>query len=168
MAVVAAAGVDHVDLAVTPAFGGWEADAVEVFAIVAHGFTAFFAETPDETLGEEGADGGGDEEWFHAHVDETGDPRDSVVGVEGGENEVAGERGADGDFGGFQVAHFPDHDDVRIGAENRAQAGGEGQVDFRFDGDLHHAFKLVFDRVLDGDDAAEWGIEFAEEGVEAG
>jgi hypothetical protein len=38
-----------------------------------------------------------------------------------------------GDFGGLEVAHFPDHDDVWIAAQDAAQPGGEGQADLGFD-----------------------------------
>jgi len=49
---------------------------------------------------------------------------------------VAGERRADGDIGGFPVADFSHHDDVRVLAHNVAQARGEGQADLRVDVDL--------------------------------
>ena len=35
-----------------------------------------------------------------------------VVGVQGGEDQVAGEGGLNGDFGHFQIADFADEDDV--------------------------------------------------------
>ena len=88
--------------------------------------------------------------------------------MEGAKDQVAGERGADGDFGGFEVAHFPDHDDVGVATEDGTKAGGEGEVDFGADGDLHDAGEFVFDGVFDGDDAAVLGIELGEEGVEGG
>ncbi len=81
---------------------------------------------------------------------------------------MAGEGCADGDFGGFEVAHFPDHDDVGVTTENGAEAGGEGEVDFRTDGDLDDTREFVFDRVFDGNDAPVLGIELGEEGVEGG
>jgi len=80
-------------------------------------------------------------------------PTESLV-VERAENEMAGERAADGNLGGLEVAHFTDHDDVRVAAQDTAQPGGEGEIDLGFDGDLDDAVELVFDRVLDGDDAA--------------
>ena len=49
------------------------------------------AEFPHQALGEDGADGGGDEEGLHADVGETGDGGGRVVGVQGGENQVTGE-----------------------------------------------------------------------------
>ncbi len=81
---------------------------------------AFLADGADEALGEDAFEGGGDEEGFAAHVDEAGDSAGGVVGVECGEDEVAGKGGLDGDGGGFLVAHFPDHDAVWVLAEEGA------------------------------------------------
>ena len=46
-----------------------------------------------------------------------------------GEHQVAGQRGLDRHFGGFQVADLADHDDVGVLPQQRAQAVGESQVD---------------------------------------
>ena len=126
------------------------------------------AELADEALGQHGADGGGDEEGLDADVGETGDGGGRVVGVEGGEHQVTGERGVDGDVGGFRIADFPDHDDVRGLAEHGAQGGGEGHADVGLDHDLVDAGQLVFDRVLHGDDLAVRLVDDVEAGVERG
>jgi hypothetical protein len=52
---------------------------------------------------------------------ETRDGAGGVVGVERGEHQVTGERGADGDLGGVFVADFTDHNDVGILAEDVAE-----------------------------------------------
>jgi hypothetical protein len=111
------------------------------------------AEAADQALGEEGAHGGGNQERFHPHVHQSADAAHGVVGVEGGKHQVTGERGADGDFRSLKVADFPDHHDVRVGPQDRAQRRGEGQADLGFHRDLHHPGELVFHRILDGDDA---------------
>src|SRR3989338_9567345 len=49
-----------------------------------------------------------------------------IVGVQGREDEMAGERGLDGDVGRLAVADLADHDDVRVLAHNRAEPLGEG------------------------------------------
>ncbi len=121
-----------------------------------------------QALGEEGADGGGYEERLHAHIDEAADTTDGIIGVEGGENQVAGEGGADGDFRGLEVANFSDHHDVRIGAEDGAEGGGEGEANLVFNGDLHYADEFIFHRIFHGDNAALGVIDLAEEGIEAG
>jgi hypothetical protein len=149
-------------------FVAWEADFFEVRAFdFLFGF-AVWADGADEALGEDGFDRGGDEEGFDAHIDEAGEGGRGVVGVEGAEDEVAREGGADGDFGGFEVADFADHDDVGILAEDMAEAHGEGEADIGADGDLVDAFEFVFDGFFDGDDSFLDGVDGAEEGVEGG
>ena len=123
---------------------------------------------PDEALGEEGTDGGGNEEGFHPHVHKPADAAHGVVGVQRGENQVTGERGADGDFRCLQVPDFPDHHDVRVRPQNRAQRGGEGEANLVFHRDLHHTDELVFHRVLDRDDPPLGVVHLGEEGVKAG
>src|SRR5215472_15565337 len=78
------------------------------------------------------------------------------------------ERGADGDFRGFKVADFADHDDIRVLAQNVAQTHGEGQPDFRPDRDLVDAPEFIFDRFLDRDDALLDGVDRAQHRVKRG
>jgi hypothetical protein len=52
--------------------------------------------------------------------------RGGVAGVQGAEHQVTGFRGGDGERDGFEVAHFPDHDDIGVFAQGGAQGGGEG------------------------------------------
>lgn len=122
----------------------------------------------DEALGEDAVEGGGDEERFDAHVDEACDGAGGIVGVEGGEDLMAGEGGADGDFGGLGIADFADHDDIGILAEDGTEAGGEGEAAAGFDGDLGYAVELIFDGVFDGDDLLFGGIDSLQDGVEGG
>ena len=113
---------------------------------------ALFADGADEALGQDGHQGGGDEERLHAHVNQAGDGAGGVIGVKGAQDQVAGEGGLDGDLGGLQVAHFPQHDDVGVLAEEGAQGVAEGHADGFVDGDLHDAFDVIFHRVFDGEE----------------
>ena len=70
---------------------------------------------------------------------EAGDRRRRVVGVQRREDEVAGERGLDGDLRRLAVADLADHDDVGVGAHHRAQAVGERQAGLRVDLHLRDA-----------------------------
>ncbi len=149
-------------------FVGAEAELVEDGLAGLVGDAAGFADGAEETLSENGLEGSGDEEWFAAHVDETGDCAWGVVGVEGGEDEVTSEGGLDGDGGGFLVAHFADHDAVRVLPEEGAEDLGEGDADGFVDGDLDDAFDVVFDWVFAGEEFAVDGIDLAEGGVERG
>ena len=81
---------------------------------------------------------------------------------------MAGLRGADGDFGGFDVADFADEDDVGIVPEDAAQAGGERETDVIARLDLGDALELVFDGILDGNDLALAVVGVGQGGVERG
>ena len=86
------------------------------------------ADSSDEPLRQDSFERRGNQERFHAHVEQARDGAGGVVGVERAEDLMAGERGADGDLGGLRVADFADHDDVRILAQDGAQAGGESEI----------------------------------------
>src|SRR5713101_2516361 len=103
-----------------------------------------------------------------AHVDEAGDGARGVVGVDGAEDEVAGQRGLDGDLRRLAVADLADHDHVRVLAKEAAQTVGEGEVDLRVHRRLRDALELVLDRVLDGHDVEVRPVDLAEGRVERG
>ena len=79
---------------------------------------------------------------------------------------MTGQRRADGNVGRFRIADFPNHHDVRVLAENVAQAHRECEPDVRTHGDLVDAFEFVFDRLLNRDDAFADGIDGGKKGVE--
>src|SRR4029077_2259800 len=81
------------------------------------------------------------------------------------EDQVTGKGCPNGDFCGFKIANFADHDHVRVLPEDMAQTHRECQTDFRTDRDLVDALEFVFDRFLDGDDPFVNRIDRAEEGV---
>src|SRR5205823_10213694 len=114
-------------------------------------FLAVDADAADQALGDDAFERGGDEEWLEAKVEKSGDGAGGVVGVQGGENQVAGKRGLHGDFGGFLIADFADQNRVRVLTQHRAKNPAEGQLDFRFDLTLNDAVDVVFDGVFGSD-----------------
>ena len=132
------------------------------------GLAAVLADAAGEALGDDEEEGGGDEEGGDAHVEEAGDGGGAVVGVEGGEDEVTGEGGADADLGGFEVAGLADEDDVGVLAEEGTEGGGEGAADFVVDLDLVDALEVVLDGVLGGHDVDVGGVDGMDGGVEGG
>ncbi len=64
------------------------------------------------------------------HVEKARHDADGVVGVDGREHEVAGERRLHRQLGGLGVADLADHDDVWVLAERGAQTVGERVADF--------------------------------------
>src|SRR5713101_1087400 len=112
---------------------------------------------------------GGDEIIrLNTHVDEASDDVGHVVGVDRGEDQVAGESGLNGDLRGFLVADFADHDLVRIVAQDGTQAASESQALLLVDGNLCNATNLVFDRILDGNDLVFVGFDLVNRGVQGG
>src|SRR5580704_2962037 len=103
-----------------------------------------------------------------AHVDEASDHVGDVVGVHGGEHQVAGKRGLNGDLRGLLVANFADHDLVRVVPQNRTQSAREGQSLFLVHRNLRDAAKLIFDGVFDGDDLVFVALDLVDGGVERG
>ena len=78
------------------------------------------------------------------------------------------QRGLHGNLRRFAIAHFTDHDDVRILAQDGAQRVGKGQVDLGMHLDLVDAFELVLDRVLHGDDLVFQRIDLGQRRIQGG
>src|SRR6478609_11273291 len=89
---------------------------------------------------------------LHAHIQEASQHVHHVIGVDGGENQVTGKGGVDGNLRGFLVADFAHHDFVRIVTQDGTQAPGKRESLFLVHGNLGDAMDLVFHRVLNGDD----------------
>jgi hypothetical protein len=66
------------------------------------------------------------------------------------------------------VANFADENDVRILAQDAAQARGEGQADLGAHLNLADAFDLVLDGVFDRDDVLVRRVHALQRGVERG
>ena len=81
------------------------------------------------------------------------------------EDQVTRQCCANGDFCRLKIAHFSDHHDVRVAAQNAAEACGKSQINLRTDGDLDDARQLVFHRIFNGDNASVLRIELGKEGV---
>src|SRR5262249_11305214 len=113
---------------------------------------ALFADFADQALGHEAAGRGGYKEWLEADINQTRDGAGSIVGVKRREYQMAGERGIDGDSGGFDVTNFPDHDHVRRLAENRTQCHRKVEPDGLVHLHLVDTGEQIFDRIFDGDD----------------
>ena len=76
-------------------------------------------------------------------------------GVQGGEHEMAGFGGFQGQFDGFQVAHFADENDVRVFAQGAAQGRCKGAgvaADLALVDQAARRSVHEFDGVFDGDD----------------
>jgi hypothetical protein len=81
---------------------------------------------------------------------------------------VARQRRLDGRARGLEVAHFADHDDVRVAAQERAQRLLEREADLGLHADLAQAGLRDFDRVLGGPDLDVGLVQVAQRRVERG
>jgi hypothetical protein len=108
------------------------------------------------------------QERFDAHVEQAGDGRGGVVGVQGRQHQVAGERSLHRDLRGFQVADLADHDHVRVLAQDRAQGLGEAHVDARVDLGLADADQVVLDRVFHRHDVGGGRVQARQRRVQRG
>ena len=133
-----------------------------------HGGFAVGAEAADEALGLTEGEGIGQEVVLDAHGEEPGNGAEGIVGAEGGEHEVTGESGVDGGAGGLRITGFTDEDDIGVGAQEGAQAGGEVEAVEGVGLGLVDAFDFVFDGVLNGLDVDVVLVDGVEEGVERG
>ena len=94
--------------------------------------------------------GGADHVGRHAQIKQTGDGSRGIVGVQRGEDQVAGEGGLDRHLRRFQIANFAHHDYVRVLPHQGAHAVSKAQINAMLhlhlvEGRLDH-----FDRVFDG------------------
>ena len=124
------------------------------------------AELAREALGDDQTQCRGDVVRRHTHVHETHNSLRGVVGMQRRQHQVTGLRGFDRDLGGFQVADFADHDDVRILAQKGFQRRGERQADAGIDVDLVDAGQVDFRRVLGRRDVDVVGVEDVQPGVQ--
>ena len=113
-------------------------------------------------------EGRADQEALDPEVDQARDRGRGVVGVQGGEDEVAGERGLDRVLRRLGVADLADHDDVRVLAQDVAQGAGEVDADLRLHRGLVELLEHHLDRILDGGDVELAGGDRLERRVERG
>ena len=96
-------------------------------------------ELADQTLADHAPQGAGHQPGLHADVLQTVDGGDGVVGVQGREDQVAGDGCPHGDGGRLTVAYLAHGDDVRVLTQDRAQAAGKGHAGLFVDLTLVHA-----------------------------
>ncbi len=85
----------------------------------------------------------------YAHGKKTRHGTSGVIGMDGGKEQMSGERGLNRNFGRFKVTNFSHHDDVRVLAENRAQAFSKRILFARFNLALVQALHFILNRVFE-------------------
>src|SRR3989338_6788773 len=88
--------------------------------------------------------------------------------MQGGKNQMSGKGGVDCRIGGFSVTDFSDQYYIGILADDSAEAVGKIISFFRVNLRLLYAGKVVFDRVLDGNDFYFRRVDFSQKRVKRG
>src|SRR5713101_1093806 len=130
--------------------GGIQAGFLQLLRRIFLRLLAFGTNHAHQALRHDAIQGGDEIIRFNTHVDEASNDVGHVVGVDGGEDQVAGESGLNGDLRGFLIADFADHDLVRIVAQDGTQTASEGQALLLVHVNLRDAADLVFYRIFVG------------------
>src|SRR5438128_4785117 len=129
---------------------------------------AGLAHLSSESLGQDEQQRRRHQERRNPHVEEPRDRGGAIVGVQGREDQVAGERGANADLCSLEVARLTDEDHVGVLTAEGAERGGERPADPLVDLDLVDALQVVLDRVLGGHDVHVRRIDRLDPRVERG
>ena len=147
---------------------GGKAQVLELLRSRLVGLFASGADPADQSLGDDALEGAGDQIGLDADVQEPLDGAGSIVGVDGRQDDVAGDGGPHGDLGGLAVADLTDGDDVGVLAQDGAQAAGKGHACLFIDLDLVDTVHIVFDGILQSHQVDLAGIELIDDGVHGG
>ena len=129
---------------------------------------AAFAQTADQALGQNAEKGVGKIQRVEPHVQKPCDRFWCAVGVQGGQDQVAGQGCLYADGGGLMVAHLADHDDIRVGPKKSPHDPGKIQADFGFAFDLPQSRLSDFHRVLGRPDFDSRFVDMTQHGVQGG
>ena len=127
-----------------------------------------FAQGAHQPLGQHTIDCGGDQVTLHPHILHADDRPGCGVGVQGRQHQVPRERGLHRNLRRLTIAHFTDHDDVRVLPQDGTQCVGKGQVDLGMHLNLVDTFELVFHRIFDGDDFLTGRIQLGQRRIQGG
>ena len=78
---------------------------------------------------------------------------------------MAGQRGLNRRLRGKCIPYFPDHDDIRILADDMFESVFERQSDLRIDRTLRHALDDILDRIFRSNDACVRSIQVVHGGI---
>src|SRR4051812_46926538 len=101
--------------------GGAALRGVERLAFVEEGLAAFHAHAPHQALRADADQARGEQKRLDAHIDQPRDGAHRIVGVKGGEDQMAGQARLHRNLRGLQVADLADHHHVRVLAQDGSQ-----------------------------------------------
>ena len=132
------------------------------------GFLAVGADLADQPLGDDTPEGAGNQVGLHADILQTVDDGNGIVGVVGGQHQVAGNGRPDGDLGRLSVPDLAYGDDIRVLTEDGPKSGGKGHAGLLVDLALVDTGDIVLHRVLQGHDVGFLAAQLPEHGAHGG
>ena len=129
-------------------------------------FTAFAADATHQPLRQNGFDAGCNQERRNPHIFHARNRARRVVGVQGAEHQVTGQRSLHGNLRRFQIANLADQNGVRILPQDRSQARGKRNTDVMIDRNLHNAIDVILNGILGRNQFVFNRIQFTERRVE--
>ena len=105
---------------------------------------------------------------LHAHMDESPDDVQHVVGVDRCQYQVPCQCRLNGDLSRFRIPNFSDHNLVWVVSQDRTQPAGKRQAFLFVDGNLQNPRQLIFHRIFDRDDFVLALVQLVEHGIERG
>ena len=122
------------------------------FVQIRHVFLAAMrTNTAYQTLRDDPAQCGRNDIGIDTDIDQTVNCTDRVICMDRGKHEVTRDRGSHRNLCRLAVTDLTDSDDVRVLTQDRAQAVCKRHADFFIDLYLIDTFKIVLDRVFQGD-----------------
>ena len=131
----------------------------------------FFAVLTDPTsqpLCQHAQHGVGETERVTAHIEQAGDGFYRTVGMQGAQDEMAGEGRFDTGVGCFFIPHFSYHDDVGVGTKKCPHGTREGESDLRLDLHLAQAILSNFHWIFRGPYLDVRGVDVPQDRVQCG
>ena len=106
----------------------------------------------DQPLGHDTADSGADQERLASHIHQAGEGAWRVIGMDGGKDKVAGKGGLQSNLCCFFVPDLPDHNDVRVLAQDGSKGCRKGHLHGLIHLNLCDTIYFILYRVFNGCD----------------
>src|SRR6185369_1046146 len=109
---------------------------------------AMRTDSSHQSLGNYPLEGGRNDIWLYLHIHQPCDGCNRAVGMQGGKNEMPGQRRLECYVSCLEIPHLADQDDVGILPQGRAENLGESKSDLLAHGNLGSLFEKILYRLL--------------------
>ena len=106
------------------------------------------ADPTDQSLGNNGAESGGNQVRLNTDILQTFDCSHSIVGMDCGKHNVSGDCGTHTDLGGLTVSNLSDGNDIRVLTKDGTKTIGKIHACFLIDLHLVYSVDVVLNRIF--------------------